>query len=583
MATEKIEVEIVLDDGSIQRGFVKMENQAEKSGKKIKKNFDGSISKTLLGGLNKLKGALLGVAGAFAAAYGTRAAIRAAIRQENAVNQLNTALRLAGEFSEQASVGLQDFAREMQRVSTIGDETTLELFALARNFTKTNDEAQKLTEAAIQLSAATGMTLDGAVKNLGKTFAGLTGELGESLPQLRNLSPEALKAGAALDFVLQRFGGAAQAQTKTFGGALTQTTNLFGDLLESLGDFVVKSPAFIALIKEIGVSFGNMSDALRGANNMDFLGAAIMSMIQFADALNTFVVVPTEMAFNFIKTVTFAVLTAFQFIFDSFVKTIGGVAQWVLNLFGKKLPDAILEFSNGSSEALEFFANKTTESVDKTFNFELASSIDNFLTRTKNAVDQSDLFKGISDSAAKNSAKTQASLTELEKAIDDGVNKGMKAIVIQGTAAIGNALAKGTNAWDAFKNTVFGILGDFLIQVGSSMIAVGTAVEAVSKALKTFFGGGAILAGIALIALGGALKGLSGGAGGISGAAASTGGAAPGGAEPTVVEPEIQEKTTSVAINVEGFTVQDPAAVGEAIADVLNQAFDAKGTRLITT
>ncbi len=258
---ERIVVEIDLDTGTITSAFGKIEQATEKAASNVRRKFNKALS-TDIG--PALKGIGLGFLGVGAAA--TAAAIkvsRAAAVQEDAINQLNTSLRLAGSFSEEASRGFQDFASAIQQTSTFGDEVILQQAALARNFTKTNEEAKKLTKAAVELSAATGMTLEGSVRNLGKTFSGLTGELGESLPGVKNLTAEALKSGAALDFVLERFGGAAQAQLNTFSGALQASENAFGDLLEEIGFIITKSPIVIELIKQSKEVFEDLASFVK--------------------------------------------------------------------------------------------------------------------------------------------------------------------------------------------------------------------------------------------------------------------------------------------------------------------------------
>lgn len=183
--------------------------------------------------------------------------------QENALNKLNTSLALAGSFSKEASQDFQDFASSLQQVTTVGDETILQAAALARNFTKTNEEAKALTAAAIDLSAATGLSLDGAIKNLGKTLGGLTGELGESVPALRSLTKEQLQAGAAIELVANRFGGAATGAVRTFAGASAQLNNTIGDTREILGGFVTQNPAVIGAINAINKVFINLQKILQ--------------------------------------------------------------------------------------------------------------------------------------------------------------------------------------------------------------------------------------------------------------------------------------------------------------------------------
>lgn len=228
------------------------------SGQKALKSVESSF--------NLVKAAAVGVAAIFAGRQvisGISAVTDAASVQEDAIKQLNTALALAGDFSEEASQSMQDFASDLQNASTIGDETSLSMLALAKSFGVSNEQAQDLVQAAADLSAATGISLESAVRNLGKTFGGLTGELGEVVPALKDLSKEALESGEAVDFVLKRFGGAAQSQVATFSGATKQLSNTFGDFLEEIGFAITQNPVLIDAIRKAQEIFSGLIDTIK--------------------------------------------------------------------------------------------------------------------------------------------------------------------------------------------------------------------------------------------------------------------------------------------------------------------------------
>lgn len=240
----------------------KTDSNAKKMDKEFKKLGDGvnnSMGKmgvavgafagvlgaqVLTGALNLAKDAVMGLVDAL-----IFDGIEAAQVQEDAINSMNQSLINAGRFSEEASQDMQDFASQLQSVSKVGDETTIGLLALANNFARSNEEAKRMTQAAIELDAATGMGLDSALKNLGKTTAGLAGELGESIPALRSLTAEQLKAGEAIDLVLRKFGGTAAAAVNTYSGALQQLKNAWGDTTEITGSAITQNTVVIELIK----------------------------------------------------------------------------------------------------------------------------------------------------------------------------------------------------------------------------------------------------------------------------------------------------------------------------------------------
>lgn len=245
----------------------------------------GSAFRGIFDSIFNVRNLLAGLAGAFAireVIQGIQTLTDAAAVQEDAVNQLNTALSLTGEFTAATSSDLQAFASALQQNSTIGDEVVLSQLALAKSFGATNDQAKDLVSAAADLSAATGISLDSAVKNLGKTFGGLTGELGEVVPELRTLGAEALKSGEAINFVLERFGGAALAQTQTFSGAVTQLSNTFGDLQEEFGQIITQSPAItgaINVLNDLFSEFGKIIDE-NGSQASEFIESFVNGLVE---------------------------------------------------------------------------------------------------------------------------------------------------------------------------------------------------------------------------------------------------------------------------------------------------------------
>lgn len=182
--------------------------------------------------------------------------IAAAKAQQDAMTRLATALDLTGEKSDEALKSFENFADEMERTSKFGDDLVLSQLAVAKSFGVTNDQAEKLVKAAIELSSATGQSLDSAVQALGKTFSGVTGKLDEQIPVLKSLTKEQLASGEALNVVLDRFGGSAAREIETFSGALLQLENSFGNLQESFGVAIVENQAVIA-------AFQAITDALR--------------------------------------------------------------------------------------------------------------------------------------------------------------------------------------------------------------------------------------------------------------------------------------------------------------------------------
>lgn len=171
------------------------------------------------------------------------ASVKLADTQVQAEAKLLTALQ--GREAVQQRLIAQ--AGELQSRTTLGDEAIIEQQAFLAALGLTESQIGDTINAAVQLSAALGISLESAVKNLAKTFGGMTGELGESIPALKNLTKEQLMAGEAISFVNENYKGFAETAAATGMGPLVQLKNALGDLGEQIG--VILLPAVQEMAK----------------------------------------------------------------------------------------------------------------------------------------------------------------------------------------------------------------------------------------------------------------------------------------------------------------------------------------------
>lgn len=158
-------------------------------------------------------------------------AVKAADVQLKNEQRLLTALRGREDIQQR----LIRQAGELQSRSLFGDEEIIGQQAFLASLGLTEQQINDTIEAAAQLSSATGMTLDSAVKNLAKTYGGLSGELGESIPKLKELTVEQMKNGEAVKFILDNYRGFAESAAETGLGPLQQLKNSIGDVGEEVG------------------------------------------------------------------------------------------------------------------------------------------------------------------------------------------------------------------------------------------------------------------------------------------------------------------------------------------------------------
>ncbi len=188
-------------------------------------------------------------------ALGT-ASVMAADTQVQAETRLLTALKGREDIQRR----LMEQAAELQSRSTFGDEEVIAQQAYLASLGMTERQINDVIEASAQLSTATGMTLESAVKNLAKTYGGLTGELGESIPALKNLTAEQLKSGEAVKYILENYQGYAEAAAQSGSGSMRQLKNQLGDLAEQLG--MILMPALqkiVGWISNMVTWFQNLS------------------------------------------------------------------------------------------------------------------------------------------------------------------------------------------------------------------------------------------------------------------------------------------------------------------------------------
>lgn len=235
--------------GKVEKQLGDLDAQVKKTGSTFKNVFEIAAGNAIAQGVVKGFSLAVDAASSFAKTL-VNDSIAASIEQENAINRLNRSLALSGDFTSETSQDFIDFAEALQRTSTVGDDVVLNQLAIAKSFGATNDQAKELVQAAVNLSSITGQDLDSAVKSLGGSLQGVSGQLGKTIPGIKELTQEQLRAGEAIQLVADRFRGAAAGELQTFSGANKLLANTFNDLQESIGSIITNNPAFVAAINE---------------------------------------------------------------------------------------------------------------------------------------------------------------------------------------------------------------------------------------------------------------------------------------------------------------------------------------------
>lgn len=284
----RVVIGLDLDDSSFKRGLKNVETTAKSSGEKTGRHFAEGVSSTAGAAISKLRGQVSALGATLATAFAARTVIQAAARQEEAVNKLNASLRNLGQFSKETSSNLQEYASSLQSVTRFGDEAILEQLAFAQALGATVDQSQRIVKASTDIAEALSIDLNSAVRLVSKTLGGYVGELGEVIPEIKQFSKEQLQAGAAIDFLQQKFKGFAGAATQTFAGAAAQASNSLGDLGEEIGFLITKNPLVIKTLSKLNVIFTNTA-RLISENRTEIIDFINKGLIKLRDTYNDIV------------------------------------------------------------------------------------------------------------------------------------------------------------------------------------------------------------------------------------------------------------------------------------------------------
>lgn len=230
---KKATIKIGADTKEAETGLNKVASQINKLG-----------NSSTVKGIKNIGQAFTGVTASLSAAIGTLKAVKSVMdectaaykKQAKAEKQLEVAAQNNPYLSTVSVTRLKAFAGELQNISTVGDEQLLPLMAELAAAGRTEAEIQDVMRAALDMSASGVMSLDQAVSTLNKTYAGTTGQLGKTLPQLQALTKEELAQGKAVEIVAEKYKGMAE-EVANATGSLEQMKNKQGDFFEALGKF----------------------------------------------------------------------------------------------------------------------------------------------------------------------------------------------------------------------------------------------------------------------------------------------------------------------------------------------------------
>jgi hypothetical protein len=234
---------------------VKIDIAAEFTGKKAFRQAETATDK-MTKNVKKLAGALgLAFGGQAILAYGKKA-VKAAAEDEKAQKQLALALKNVGLGRDAASS--EDYIQRLQSEFGILDDKLRPAYQTLAVATQNTNEAQRLLNLSLDISAATGKDLSSVTGALSRAYLGNNAALSRLGV---GISKADLKAGKFEDII-------GQLET-TFAGAATQSANTFQGSIDKLGVAAANASEIIGT---------GLIDALKGLGDQDSVDNLASSM-----------------------------------------------------------------------------------------------------------------------------------------------------------------------------------------------------------------------------------------------------------------------------------------------------------------
>ena len=228
-------------------------------------SLSNNIKKGPLDTFSKLGSAATGLKSTLGMATQAIKAVGAAISectdaykvQATAERQLEVAAKNNPYLNSTNVTNLKNYASELQKISTYGDEELLPMMAQLAASGRTEEQIMQVMGAAIDVAASGTMSLDAAVTSLNKTYSGTAGTLGKTNSKIKELTEEELKNGDAVKIMAEQYKGMAE-ETAKATGSTEQLKSAWGDFKEHIGS------GFEALLAPVR---RGITEIISGVNN----------------------------------------------------------------------------------------------------------------------------------------------------------------------------------------------------------------------------------------------------------------------------------------------------------------------------
>lgn len=565
----QLEIDVVLKLSQLQDEVKGLKDGLAKQGEEAGKGFASGLGSSVLKTI-----AALGIAKLLKDTFST--AIREAVEDEQAITRFNQSLAGVGLYSKEASLSMEELASSISKATGLAGNQIVEAASLGTAYVKTTKQLEDLTKAAVDFAAGRpGMDLNQAMQVLGQTTTGSAGKLAKLVPELRNLTEEQLKAGAAIDIVAKKYAGFGEALGNTFDGALKKSQTSFNETLSSLGQLITRSPAVIAAMNFISKAFDNLGTILNGPlkSGTDVLRDFVLKAIDSGRILVQVFGPAIEFVLNLV---------------NALAKSLGSLAGFFAEAMSGNITGAFALLKEDVASAFDGITETPVSDKIDTMaaNMYTAVQAASPKLREVGVIAGNSLSAGVTAGAEMISLQsvvdrfklTADEITQMSRTLAGTLKNTLSSGFTSAFAAIGGALVKGEGVFAAFGKAILGMFGDIALQLGQFYLLLGIG----NLWLNPGASAGQIAAGLGLTILGGALKAIAGGGGSAPAAAGASGGGSGGGSASAPLGQQTQPSEqraglgTQIAVNIQG-NVLDRRETGLMIAEAIQESFQTDG------
>lgn len=194
-----------------------------------------TATQSLMASMAPLLAVLAAVKAVMAAVGGVKAANEAYDKQTEAVKRLNAALAIRGQ--QAASAGMQQAAKDLEKLTGVSDQATLALMQTAQSLGFATDKLDDAAKAATGLSAATGKTAEESLGDMKSALEGNFEAFHGLNPQIMFMRTNQEKLAAVMAIANQGLQQQSQ-DMGTVAGSGRRADSAMGSLMESFGKII---------------------------------------------------------------------------------------------------------------------------------------------------------------------------------------------------------------------------------------------------------------------------------------------------------------------------------------------------------